>query len=87
MEISELRQRIDEIDGKLVNLLNERAVIANKLGLAKRNSGNSIRDLQREASVLKAAVSTNTGPLSEQAIRKIFGDIVEACRELQRHEI
>jgi chorismate mutase len=87
MEISELRQRIDELDGKLVRLLNERAAIANKLGLAKRNSGHSIHDLQREDSVIKAAVSANSGPLSDQAIRKIFVDIVEACREIQTYDI
>lgn len=87
MEISELRERIDLIDRKLVGLLNQRAKIALKIGKAKQESEYAIRDLQREALVIQKAVSANRGPLSEPVIRKIFTDITEACRELQQQEI
>jgi len=83
MEISELREQIDKIDQELVRLLNQRAALALEIGVTKRNFGHTIHDPTRENSVIDAAVSVNNGPLPEKVIRKIFTEIVTACRELQ----
>jgi len=83
MELVALREQIDKIDSELVRLLNKRATIALEIGETKWNSGHTIQDSERENFVINAVVSVNNGPLPDSVIRKIFTEIITACRELQ----
>ena len=83
MILAELRERIDQIDRDIVRLLNERALAALEVGVAKQNSGNSIRDRNREAYVIKSILKENSGPLPNYDLEKIFTQIMSACRNLQ----
>lgn len=84
MNLSSLRQEIDRIDEQIVDLLSERATLAQEIGTLKGSSGLSVRDKQREEAVLYHIQSYNQGPLSSEEIIAIFERIIQACRDLQR---
>ena len=78
-----LRQRIDDLDGALLKLLNERAEVSLRIGRLKAENSLSILDRDREASVFGLLAEQNKGPLSGSQIRAIFSGIIGASRELQ----
>ena len=83
MNLEDWRNRIDEIDGKLVELLNQRAGLAVRVGKEKRRLGATLQDPEREDAVLGRARSMNHGPLSGKAIDAIYRSIIRGCTEVQ----
>ena len=77
-KISRLRGRIDEIDETLLELLNERAGIARKVGEEKKTG--VIYRPEREAQVHRRLHSKNLGPLSNESVSHLFTEIISACR-------
>ena len=84
MEISDWRKKIDELDRDLVKLLNERARCAVEIGKIKRQNGLPIQEPNREQEVMKRVFEANHGPLTDQAVQRIFERIVEEGRDLQK---
>lgn len=84
MDIDHWRKRIDELDERLVELLNERAKAALAIGRVKRGMQTPIYDPNRERQVLKYVMSHSNGPLSDAAIRRIFERIIDENRRLER---
>jgi chorismate mutase len=84
MTIEDLRRRIDEIDRRLVDLLNERAQCAIEIGHLKRASGLPVYQPQREQEILVNAERDNRGPLENTAIRRLFERILDEARSLER---
>jgi chorismate mutase / prephenate dehydratase len=73
---------LTRIDRKLVDLLNERAELAEEIG-KKRLKTNSIPFSTAEvAAMLDTVADRNKGPLSDRAIRAIFREIQSGCRTL-----
>jgi len=79
-EISGWRDRIDEIDGKILELVNERAKCAIEIGRIKSEKGMKIHNPQRERVVLERVKENNKGPLDHGAAQRIFLKIIEECR-------
>ena len=82
-EIEECRCAIDQIDSKIVNLLNERAGHANRIGKLKETISLAVHQPEREEKVLGHVRSINDGPLASESITRIFVQIIEESR---RHE-
>jgi chorismate mutase/prephenate dehydratase len=80
-KLAEIRQQIDDLDKKLVTLLNERARLALEAGFAK--GGQEIERPEREAQVLKNVIDTSRGPLSSEGLETIFRTIIRVCRTIQ----
>ncbi|MBX3703543.1 MAG: prephenate dehydratase [Steroidobacteraceae bacterium] len=80
-ELSEIRERIDAVDAELHRLLNERATLAQKVGISKHASGRTIDFYrpEREAQVLRSARNRNKGPLRDEEILRLFREIMSAC--------
>jgi chorismate mutase/prephenate dehydratase len=78
-----LRAEIDRIDAEIVDLLERRAAAAVEIGRVKRSSGASLLDPARETTLMGERLSTADGPLSNEALGKIFTEIISACRALQ----
>ncbi len=81
-----LRKKIDEIDYRIHDLLNERAKYALEIAKVKMdNDGNSVEFYrpEREAQILKQITTHNKGPLAPTAVANIFRAIMTACRQLQ----
>ena len=83
-EIHVLRQRIDEIDQRLVALLNERAACALEIGRRKELDGLPIYQPTREAEVLANVRHGNQGPLDHGAMTRLFERITDEARRLER---
>jgi chorismate mutase-like protein len=84
MKISDWRQRMDEIDKKLVDLLNERSQCALEVGRLKQAAGMPIYQPARENEVLSNAAHNNKGPLTDAAIRRLFERIIDEARSAER---
>ena len=78
------RLQIDRIDDRLVALLNERAACAIEIGKLKRARNLPIHVPEREMEVLRRASAGNRGPLSREAIRRLFERIVDESRSIER---
>jgi len=78
-----LRSKIDQIDEKLLELLNERASVAVDIGHHKRLNNQEIYVPGREKQVVDRLAQLNRGPLSEAAIRSVFRQVIGSCRSLE----
>ncbi len=83
--IDELRKRIDAIDQQLVDLLNERAGCALAIGRVKQAAGVPVYQPAREAEVLAHVKAANRGPLSDEALLRLFERVIDEARYLERH--
>jgi len=84
LDISELRKRIDAIDAKLVEMINERAECALEIGKIKKKGDRSIFAPEREKQVMAGVLKNNRGPLSDATVSAIFREIISACRALEK---
>jgi len=87
MDIADWRKKIDEIDGKLVDLLSQRAHAAHEIGKLKRDAGMPIYEPDRERAVFANARSANRGPLPDRDLLRIYERIMDVMRQIQREEI
>lgn len=76
-----LRDRIDALDARLLELLNERASLAEQIGVLKEGE---VYRPEREAQVLRRLKQMNAGPLGADAVERLFVEIISACRALER---
>jgi chorismate mutase-like protein len=83
MELSDWRGRIDALNMRLLELLNERAKCAQAIAEVKKKKMLPIYDPLREKQVFDAVLSKNNGPLSDEAIRRIFECIIAEHRRLE----
>jgi chorismate mutase len=81
--LDDWRARIDTLNAQLVKLLNERARCAEQIAAFKGRAGLPIFDSQREKAVLETVSAQNVGPLSDEALHRIFNCIMEEHRLLQ----
>jgi chorismate mutase len=86
MTIDELRVRIDLIDEQLVTLLNMRATCAIEIGHLKRRHSLPVYQPEREAEVashVRMVTARLDGPLSGDAVGRLFERIVDEARQLE----
>ena len=81
--LSNLRQRIDALDRQLLDLLNQRARIAEEVGDIKRAEGTPFFRPDRVAQVLANIQQTNPGPLKNNHVAAIWREIMSACLALE----
>jgi chorismate mutase len=74
--VRELRERITEVDRRLLAAVNERIELVRELREHKLARGWDFLDRGREERLLAALAAENTGPLSEPGLRSLFGDIL-----------
>ena len=82
--IDDLRRRIDDLDERIVELLNARAACALRIGEIKDELGLAIYQPDRERDVLAHVRHVNTGPLDGDAIARLFERIIDEARRLER---
>ncbi|MCQ2089459.1 MAG: chorismate mutase [Fibrobacter sp.] len=83
MSIEDWRNRIDELNGELIALLNKRATFATEIGKLKKELGLPVLDATREQAVLDRVGSMTNGPLSSDSIKRIFQVIMEETRKVE----
>lgn len=85
--LAEWRERIDELDRQLVDLLNVRTRIVEEIGRVKRECGMRIYEPKREEQVLANVEEHNVGPMDADAVRRIFERIIDEMRTLQKMRV
>jgi chorismate mutase/prephenate dehydratase len=84
--LASLRAAIDAVDARMLELLNERAGLAERVGVVKRTTeaDAQVYRPEREAQVVHGLAERNRGPLPDDAIGYIYREIMSACRALER---
>lgn len=80
MNLEEARAAIDTLDQRLVQLINDRAKLAQEIGGLK---GGSHYRPEREADVLRRARERNAGPLDDDTVARILRELMSACLRLE----
>ncbi len=83
-DLKNLRDQIDDIDSKILSLINQRLEIGKKVGMVKKETGSRILDRTRERNVIEKLSKINQGPADKQLLRYIFNVIITATREVQK---
>ena len=80
-DLAEIRRRINAIDEQLQSLINERAKIAQQVGIAKGELASAVEYYrpEREAEVLRAVLDRNEGPMRDEEMLRLFREIMSAC--------
>lgn len=79
--------KIDELDLKVVELINQRAAAAQEIGKLKNNTNLPVYEPQREKRILENVKKANRGPLPDSEIQHIFERIIDVMRRFQQVEI
>ena len=87
MDIADWRRKIDEIDRKLVEILNQRAQAAQEIGRLKRDADLPVYEPDRERTVLTKVQEMNQGPLHHRHLLQIYERIMDVMRNIQKEEI
>lgn len=87
MDLSGWRKRIDQLDRKLLALLNERAEYVLQLAPLKRQQAIPIEEPEREAAIRANVSHNNQGPLSHEAVCRIFNAIMGEMKAVQAEEM
>ncbi len=81
------RARIDALDLRILDLINERTRIVEEIGRLKRRLDLPIYEPRREDEVYQNVTSHNGGPLSTEAVRRVFERIIDEMRTVQRQRM
>lgn len=87
LEISPLRNSINDIDANILDLVNKRLLLAKKIGQIKELNNAPILDNARETTIIKRLSNLNKGLLNNDALHHIFTEIIAASREIQKPQI
>ena len=83
-QLAPLRVRIDELDQRIIALLNERANVVVEIGNIKRTGDSPIYAPDREQQVLKQIRQYNDGPLPDTCIEAIWRELMSGSFALER---
>ncbi len=86
--LSDLRDKIDNIDSQIGDLISRRAECAQEVALVKHRFCNGEEPVfyrpEREAQVLRRAMERNNGPLTDEEYARLFREIMSACLALEK---
>ena len=85
--LEEFRVSIDEIDRRIVEMINERTRVVEEIGRVKREAKLPVYEPKREEQVFANITSANQGPIAPEAVRRIFERIIDEMRSIQRRKI
>ncbi|MEF9932930.1 MAG: chorismate mutase [Cetobacterium sp.] len=80
--LTEIRIKIDEIDTKIINLIDERAKLVHRVGEIKCNTSEQIYIPKRENEIFERLSKESNIPYS--VVKSIFTEIISGCRRLER---
>jgi chorismate mutase-like protein len=83
-DLARCRERIDDIDVQLVDLLNQRTTIVEEIGRIKQHLTLGIYEPKREEQVFENIRNNNHGPLPSDSLQRIFERIIDEMRTVQK---
>jgi len=82
--IDDGRRKIDRVDRKLVQLLNDRAAFAKQIGRLKKRLGLDVYSPEREEEILRNVMKWNKGSLPPDVLRRLYERVLDESRTLER---
>jgi len=88
----ELRQKIDHVDGEILQLISNRAKLAQEVAVFKKEHADEVDSNpifyrpEREAQVLKNIMKRNQAsdsPISDEKMARLFREIMSVCLDLE----
>ena len=86
-ELADCRRKIDVLDMQLLELLNERTRIVEQIGRIKQHLSLPIYEPKREEDVFRNVTTHNSGPLSSEAVKRVFERIIDEMRNIQKDKM
>jgi chorismate mutase len=86
-DLENCRVQIDELDLRLLDLLNQRTAIVEEIGRIKQHLALAIYEPKREEQVFANVTGHNRGPLPHDAVKRIFERIIDEMRTVQKLKI
>ena len=85
-KLDQLRVDIDALDRQLIDLISDRARLAQAVAEVKNSSSEPTKFYrpEREAQILRKVIEQNKGPLSEEEMARLFREIMSACLALEQ---
>jgi chorismate mutase/prephenate dehydratase len=83
-KLAECRRLIDDVDIKILKLLNERTKVVEVIGRVKRDAQLPVYEPKREDEVFQNVLEHNEGPLPPEAVKRIFERVIDEMRTLQK---
>ena len=84
MSLEQIRKKIDQLDAKIIQLLNERTDLAVEIGKLKTQRGAEIYAPDRESDVYRKIESLAKGPLPQDALKAIYREVMSAALSLEK---
>ncbi len=82
-ELDKHRHNIDDIDQKILELLNKRAKEAMSIGEIKKAAGEPLYVPSREKKIFERLTGMNSGPFPNDALRSVYREIISASLSLE----
>lgn len=83
-KINELRQKIDNLDDQMLDLLVQRFSVSKEIGEIKASSGINVSDPNREQDIIDRLADKLEGKLDKDDISAIFGPVYHISKKLQK---
>ena len=78
------RDLIDDLDRRILELLNERTRVVEEIGRVKQHLDLPIYEPKREEQVFENVTVHNSGPLTGDGVKRVFERIIDEMRNVQR---
>lgn len=84
MSLENIRKKIDALDQKIIELLNERTGLAVEIGRLKQEKGSEVYSPERESAIYRKIEALSKGPLSKDALKAIYREVMSASLALEK---
>lgn len=84
MSLDDIRKKIDSLDKKIIELLNERTELAVKTAKEKESQGAAIYSPDRESEVYRKIDELSKGPMPKDALKAIYREVMSASLSLEK---
>ncbi|MCK4981446.1 MAG: chorismate mutase, partial [Victivallaceae bacterium] len=83
MALNKIRNKIDEIDRQIVELLNLRYREVERVGQWKKENNSPIYIPEREKALLEKICKSNQGPMTDDILRAVYREIMSGALKLE----
>ena len=85
--MEEMREKINDVDNAILELLNKRAEYVREVGNWKKENQKKVYDEKREDSIIARLQEMNEGPLHNDSLERIFRNIIFEYRTNEHIEL
>ncbi len=78
------RSQIDDLDERILELLNQRTLIVEEIGRIKQHLHLAVYEPKREDQVFAHVLTRNRGPIPPESVKRIFERIIDEMRTVQK---